>query len=311
VSASLEASERALLEARRRRRRPAVDDKVIASWNGLAISGFACAYQALQLERYLAAARRGADFVLAKLVDKRRTPALYRRYRDGEAAIDGNLEDYSFLVAGLLDLYEASFEKGWMSSAVMLAEEMVRLFWDSEGGGFFMKPPGGELVAIKDGYDGPTPSGNSVAALDLLRLSEFTGNGDLREMAETTLRLFADSMESSPTGHLQMLGAVDFSLGSKEIVVASRGMTSQLLSMVRELQTRYLPNKVLALADGDERFGPDASMAKLVSGKTSLRGAPTAYICENFACRSPVTDISALRGQLEAAAGGEGRKWSR
>ena len=298
VASSLADSERALLKARRERQRPAVDDKILASWNGLAISGFACAYQALQAERFLAAAKRSADFVLTTLVDKAKTPTLRRRYRDGEVAIDGNLEDYSFLIAGLIDLYEASFESRWMSAAIVLAEEMVKLFWDSEGGGFYMKPPEGELVAIKEGYDGPTPSGNSVASLDLLRLAEFTGNQDFRDMAETTLKLFAEAIESAPTGYLEMMAAVDFSFGSNEIVIASNGRTSQLLSMVREVQTRYLPTKVLAISEaGDEGLPP---IAKLTEGKTCIKGLPTAYVCENFACKAPITDLDSLKGQLDA-----------
>jgi len=298
VEKALERGRNLLLEKRRERSRPRVDDKVLASWNGLAISGFACAYQALQDERYLAAARKSAGFILMKLVKKGTSPMLSRRYRDGEVAIEGNLEDYSFLIAGLLDLYEASFEKRWMSASITLAEEMVGLFWDADGGGFFLKPPGGEIVAIKEGYDGPTPSGNSVAALDLLRLAEFTGNRDFREMAETTMKLFADAMESMPTGYLEMLAAVDFSFGSKEIVVAGGWGPAEANVMVREIQTRYLPTKVLALADGD------AALAQLIEGKASIKGMPTVYVCENFSCKAPVTDVLALRRELDATSGG-------
>ncbi len=295
---ALERGRKALLKARRDRNRPRVDDKILASWNGLAISGFACAYQALQDGRYLAAATRSAEFVLSTLVKKGASPVLYRRYRDGDVAIPGNLEDYSYLIAGLLDLYEASFDKRWISAAIMLAEEMVALLWDAEAGGFFLKPPGGEIVAIKEGYDGPTPSGNSVAALDLLRLAEFTGNQDFREMAETTMKLFADSMESAPTGYLDMLAAVDFSFGSKEVVVTKGWEPEELNAMVREIQTRYLPTKVLALADGDP------ALAQLIEGKASIKGMPTVYVCENFACRAPVTDVAALKKQLDAMPGG-------
>jgi uncharacterized protein len=298
VGESLERGREALLKARRERNRPRVDDKVIASWNGLAISGFACAYQALQDETYLSAATNCADFILTRLVKKGASPMLHRRYRDGDVAIEGNLEDYSFLIAGLLDLYEASLDKRWISASITLAEEMVGLFWDADVGGFFLKPPGREIVAIKEGYDGPTPSGNSVACLDLLRLAEFTGNQDFREMAETTLKLFADAMESTPTGHLEMLGAVDFYLGSKEVVVASGWRPDELRAMVREIQTRYLPTKVLALADGDP------ALARLTEGKASIKGMPTVYVCEDFACRAPVTDVAALRRQLDAIPGG-------
>jgi uncharacterized protein len=297
VEKAIAAGQTALLKARRERNRPRVDDKILASWNGLAISAFACAYQALQDALYLSAATRSADFILTKLVKKGTSPMLYRRYRDGDVAIQGNLEDYSFLIAGLLDLYEASFDKRWMSASIMLAEEMVGLFWDAEGGGFFLKPPGGEIVAIKEGYDGPTPSGNSVAALDLLRLAEFTGNQGFREMAETTLKLFADAMESMPTGYLEMLAAVDFHFGSKEIVIASGWGPDELNAMVREIQTRYLPTKVLALADGDP------ATALLTEGKASIKGMPTVYVCESFACKAPVTDVAGLRRQLDAMAG--------
>ncbi len=298
VELAVERGRQALLEARRRRSRPSVDDKVLASWNGLMISGLACSFQALQDDRYLLAASKAAEFILGRLVKKGRSPMLLRRYRDGEAAIDGNLEDYAFLAGGLLDLYEASFDSRWMTAALGLADEMVALFWDAGEGGFLMAPPGRGLVSIKEGYDGPTPSGNSVAALDLLRLAEFTGNRDYREMAEGTLGLFAEGMEASPTGHLEMLAAVEFSLGAKEIVIAPGWGPGELVEMVREVQTRYLPTKVLAMADGAP------ALAQLTEGKASVRGKPTAYVCENFSCRAPVTDLDALRVQLEAARGG-------
>ncbi|HUI01172.1 MAG TPA: thioredoxin domain-containing protein [Nitrososphaerales archaeon] len=297
AESSLASSRVLLLAARRKRTRPAVDDKVLASWNGLALSGFSCAYQALQEPRYLDAATRCAGFLLEKLARKGASPMLRRRYRDGEVAIDGNLEDYSFLIAGLLDLYESSLQGRWFDSALHLAEEMVALFWDPDAGGFFLKPPAGELVAVKDGYDGPTPSGNSVAALDLLRLSEFTGNDDYREMAESTLKLFAGTMESQPTGHLEMLAAVDFSLGSKEIVIASGWEPDDLRGMLKEIQTRYLPTKVLAVAD------KAPALAQLTEGKAAIKGRSTVYICENFACKAPITDLDDLRRQLDASAG--------
>ena len=301
VDKALERGRRALLEARRKRNRPRVDDKVLASWNGLAISAFACAYQALQDETYLSAAKRGAEFVLSKLVRKGASPMLLRRYRDGDVAIEGNLEDYSFL-----DRRPPRPLRGLLRKEVDVRRDHARerdgraLFWDAERGAFFLTPPGREIVAIKEGYDGPTPSGNSVAALDLLRLAEFTGNQDFREMAETTLKLFADPMESTPTGYLEMLGAVDFSFGSKEVVVASGWGPGELGAMVREVQTRYLPTKVLAMADGDP------AMAQLTEGKGSIKGMPTVYVCENFACKAPVTDVEALRRELDATPVGGG-----
>ncbi|MDA4117824.1 MAG: thioredoxin domain-containing protein [Thaumarchaeota archaeon] len=296
VVRTIEDGKKALLKARRDgRNRPAVDDKILSSWNGLAVSAFANASQALQEERYLDAADRCAEFILAKLVKD--DGRLYRRYRDGDVAIDGNLEDYSFLIAGLIDLYEASFDEKWVAASVALAEKMVELLWDGKGsGGFFLTPPGAELAAIKEGYDGPTPSGNSVAALDLLRLAEFTGRQAFRDKAEKTLRLFAEDMESTPSGYTEMLGAVDFSLGSREIVVAAPKGTRAADTMVMEIQRRFLPTKILAMTSGEK----GSIMAPLTEGKASLKGVPTVYICENFSCKAPVTDVSALRAQLDA-----------
>lgn len=298
---------RALLEFRREKRtRPAVDDKVLASWNGLAISGFACAYQALQNEKYLAAAKKCAEFLLTTLVKEKAQsgPDLYRRYREGDVAIEGNLEDYSFLVGGLLDLYEATLETRWIHPSLSLARRMIELFWDSKNGGFFLtKNQGENLAAIKEGYDGPTPSGNSVAAMNLLRLAEFTGDADFRDRAERTLKLFAETMELSPTGYLEMLSAVDFSFGAKEIVIAADGK-SGFEDMVKDVQVRYLPTKVLALsATGrDKRNG--TPLAELTDGKVPINGLPTAYVCENFACQAPVTDRTAFKTLLDKMHGG-------
>jgi len=296
LEAMLRASRQKLLKVRRERNRPAVDDKVIASWNGLTISAMATAHQALRDARYLEAAERAAGFVLARMV---KGGQLYRRYREGDVAYPANLEDHSFLVAGLIDLYEASFDPKWLEEAVGLADKMVDLFWDGADGGFFLQRPDPLLPAIKEGYDGPTPSGNSVAALDLLRLAGFTGREAFNKMAETVLELFSDSMESAPSNHAQMLGALDLSFGSKEIVVAADTMATAG-PMLREIGSRYLPTKVLVALTGDGR----GISSPLTEGKVSLGGKPTTYICENFACEAPITDIKVLRKELGGAAAG-------
>ncbi len=280
-----------LLDARQRRTRPAVDDKVISSWNGLAMSALACAYQVTGEKRYLDASSRAADFILGTLVvsDK-----LFRRYRDGAVAVEGTLEDYSFLAAGLLDLYEAGFDPSYLRGAIRMAEKMAELFWDASGGGFFMSSAPDVLVKVKEGYDGPTPSGNAVAALVLLRLSEFTGRRDFREKAEKTLKAFGEEMESSAVSHSDMLCALDFWYGSKEMVVAGPMGEKVMQDMVREIQRRFLPNKVLAPAASSV---PETS--SLTDGKAEIDGKPAVYICENFACKSPITELESLKKQLE------------
>jgi uncharacterized protein YyaL (SSP411 family) len=279
-----------LLEARQNRTRPSVDDKVISSWNGLAISALACAYQVTGERRYLVAAAKAADFILAMLVVAGK---VFRRYRDGAVAVEGTLEDYSFLAAGLLDLYEAGFDPSYLREAIRLADKMSETFWDPKEGGFFMSSAPDVLVKVKEGYDGPTPSGNAVAALTLLRISEFTGRQDFREKAEGTLKVFGDSMESSPFSHTYMLCALDFWFGSKEVVVAGSMTEKVAEEMVREIQRRFLPNKVLALADDGV-----SEISSLTEGKTKIDGEPAVYICENFACKSPVTQLEALKKQL-------------
>ena len=290
----IRAAKAKLLKARRARNRPAVDDKILTSWNGLVISALATAHQALDDPHYLKAAEKAADFVLTRLFKDGR---LHRRYRDGDVALPANLEDYSFFVAGLIDLYEASFNPRWFEEALRLANEMVFL-WDKYDGGFFFQPPDPLLPAIKEGYDGPIPSGNSMAALDLLRLAEFTGDAAFREKAQTILELFSDSMESTPTNHAQMLGALDLSFGSKEIVVAATGMASAA-PVLREIGSRYLPTKVLVVLVGKGK----GISTPLTEGKASIEGKPTVYICENFACKAPITDIHTLRKELGGVTG--------
>src|SRR2546428_3362322 len=219
---SLAHSKKKLYEERLKRTRPETDDKILTSWNGLAISALSYGFQVLGEERYLRAAERCATFITGTMHKGER---LLRRYRDGESAIGGTLEDYSFLTQGLLDLYETDFEARWLKTAIQINREMTKLFGDEERGGFFMQQERDELPAeIKEGYDGPTPSGNSVAALNFLRIGEFTGRDDAREEAGRTLRAFRHDIEGGPSSHPSMLVALDFLLGSpREIVVAGGG----------------------------------------------------------------------------------------
>jgi hypothetical protein len=280
-----------LLATRQKRARPAVDDKVLSSWNGLAISAFAYAYQVTGEQRYLDGARGAADFIIKNLIKDGR---LLRRYRDGDAAFDGALDDYAFMAAALVDLYETTFDPSWLREAIKLAEKMVKLFWDDSSGGF-MSSSGDLLVKVKEGYDGPTPSGNSVAALTLLRLAELTGREEFRLKAEGTMKVFGDAMESSPFSHTFMLCALDFWFGSREIVVAGPAADPAVRQMLAEIRKRFLPDKVLAAADDKV-----SEVTSLTQGKTAIGGRPTVYICQNFACKSPITDLGSLKKELDS-----------
>jgi uncharacterized protein YyaL (SSP411 family) len=274
------------------------DNKILTSWNGLMISALAYAAGVLDQPRYAKAARMAADFVLTRL---RRRDELLHRYREGEAAIAGNLEDYAFLAAALLDLYEATFEARWYDEARLVTEQMVQQFADQSNGGFFFAARDSEVLApVKDAYDGATPSGNAVAALTLLRLAEFTSDDRLRHYAERTLRAFWPLLDMNPAGSTHLLCALDFQLGTpKEIVVAGERSTPQTQALLRAVRQPWIPNKVVALrASGDS---PTAQHMPLLEGKNPVKGQPTVYVCENYTCKLPLTAVRAVSALLSAA----------
>jgi uncharacterized protein YyaL (SSP411 family) len=296
----LAAARRLLFETRARRPRPHLDEKTLTAWNGLMISAFARAYQALGDAAYLTAARRAADFLRANLYDASRG-VLLRRYRAGMAAIDGYADDYAFMVRGLLDLYEACFDVAYVEWALALQKQQDALFWDERGGGYFDTSGADEtiLLRMKEGYDGAEPSANSVAALNLLRLAQMTDDAGLRDKAERTLAAFGSALRRTPHALPAMLTALEFHLSKpRQIVIAGRPDakdTQALLAVVRE---RFSPNQIMLLADGGPGQNWLAQRLAFLRGLAPLDGKATAYVCENSACRTPVTEPAALREQL-------------
>ena len=285
--AELQQASAKLLEIRSRRPRPLRDDKVLSAWNGMMISAFAKGAQILNEPRYADAARAAVDFLRRHLWDEQRQ-ILLRRHRGGESAIDGFLDDYAFCGLGLLDLYEATFDAGDFEWAVRLAERTIELFADVENGGFFSTIDDGSLLRLKDDYDGAEPSGNSGMAMLLLRLARMTDRADFRTAAEHTLRAFASRMEEAGTGVPQMLVAHSFALGRpREIVLAGAREDPAMIEMLATIRRRFLPGAVVMGSEQSTRPMP------------ALDGAATAYVCENFACRLPVTSATALDELLE------------
>ncbi len=274
---------RALAEARCRRARPHLDDKILTAWNGLMISALSLAAQVLEEPRYLGAARRAADFLLAN-VWRAEEGTLLRRYRAGDAAVRGFADDYAFLAQGLTDLYETCFVDRYLETAISLTERQLALFEDRQRGGLFAGEPDPHLVLrLKDGDDGAEPSANSVAALNLLRLSYATDREDLRRVGERTITAFARVLESQPTRSPCLLMALGFGLGAPRQIVISGDLASKdTESLLRTVRRRFLPHKIVLL--GSEPRWP-------------RRGAATAYVCENFTCREPVTGVDRL-GEL-------------
>ncbi len=290
-----------LFEVRSRRPRPPRDDKVLTSWNGLMISALAKAYKVLGEERYLQAAERAARFLTEQLVEPK-TGRLLRRYRDGEARFPGHLDDYAFTVQGLLDLYEASLSVHWLEKAIAFTEQQVDLFWDSNGGGFF--DSSGEdpsvLVRMKNEYDGAEPAGNSIAALNLLRLARMVDREEWYEKAEQGISAFAGRIADNPTAAPQMLVAYDFLRSAAvQVIIAGDPADKETHVMLHEVYRRFLPRQVLLFADGgdeQERLGRYLPFIKTIS---MMDGRPTAYVCQNYACDLPTTDLEVLGRLLD------------
>jgi uncharacterized protein YyaL (SSP411 family) len=298
---NLRSSKRALFEVRARRPRPQLDDKIIASWNGLMISAFARAAQVFDDPAYLQAANRSATFIRENLYSASDSQLL-RSFRGGPGAVKGFVDDYAFLIQGLLDLYEASFEIRWLRWAIRLQETQDTLFWDARDGGYFSMgiQDTNILVRMKEDYDGAEPSPNSVSVINLLRLSQMTDNSGFREKAAKTLSCFAGQLENSPVNLPLMLAGLDWYLSKpKQIVLAGELNASETKRMLTTIHRRFLPKTVLLLAEGAEGQQFLGSRLAFIRDVKQLQGRTTAYVCENFVCQQPTDDPVRLDGLLQ------------
>lgn len=295
----LEEARQKLFDVREKRVRPGKDDKILTAWNGLMIAALAKGARLLDDTRYLEAARKAVGFLMTRL--RREDGRLLARYREGEAAYPAYLDDYAFLIWGLLELYEADFDLEHMRTAVALTDETVRLFWDTENGGFFFYGGDGEqlIARPKEIYDGAIPSGNSVMTLNLLRLARLTGNRDYEKIAERQFRAFSGNVKAYPPGFTHMLMALQFAVyGSQEIVIAGGPGAADTQAMLTTVRTAFLPHAVVVLnpvGKEDEVKG----LFPFTEGKTAKEGKATAYVCQNYACQNPVTDPVELEKLLE------------
>jgi uncharacterized protein YyaL (SSP411 family) len=301
VAAAIAQTGRALLEARATRIRPHLDDKVLTGWNALMISALAKAGAVLEEPRYTAAARRAADFILRRMYDPERG-ALLRRYREGDAAIPGFLDDYAFFIQALLDLYETSFDSRDLQLAITLAEKQSQLFEDTAQGAFYSTGAGDSalIMRIKEDHDGAEPSGNSIAVLNLLRLAEMTNRRDFRESAGQALAAFATRIIAAPVGVPQMLVAYAFSLAKpKQIVLVGERDAPDTRRLLRALHARFTPGRIVLLVDGEESRQRLAAFLPVVAAMTATDGQATAYVCENYACQLPTTDVEKFSQLLQ------------
>jgi hypothetical protein len=287
-----------LFEARKKRVHPYKDDKILTDWNGLMISAFAKAAQVLGKEGYQGIAEKAAEFIFQKL--RAENGKLLHRYRQGEAGISANIDDYSFLIAALLDLYEASFKVAYLKSAIKLSETLLNSFWDNTNGGFYFTADDSEKLISrqKEVYDGAIPSGNSVALLNLLRLGRFTGDTIYEKKAHQLVKGFSNVVKNSPIAFSQFLASLDFAFGpSKEIVIVGKQDNSEsekILSFIRE---KFIPNKVILFKEEERQ--DIVNIAKFTGDQKSLNGKTTVYVCENFNCKIPVTELKELENLLK------------
>jgi len=282
---------RALLDVRERRVRPGTDDKVLTSWNGLMISAFARAFQQFGDPTHLAAARRSADFLLARMLNKGR---LRVSWRDGTAQLNGYLDDYAFLARGLLDLYEACFDSRYLGEAESLARTMIERFEDTGNGGFWFTSDDHEqlLTRTRSRHDGALPSGSGVATELLLRLGVHLDATDLRDSARRALVGARPAVERMPSAFASLLRAADFAEGPvDEIAIVGQITDARTKALIDTVRERYLPRLAIALGK------PGATIANhaLLAGKSTPGDEPTAWVCRNYACSAPVTDPGELK----------------
>ncbi len=286
VEHRVEAARQKLLQARERRVKPARDEKILTGWNGLMLAAFAEAARVLKGEDYLNVAKRNAEFLLEQVRDP--SGRLKRSYKDGQARLNGYLEDYANLAEGLLALYETTFEEKYFVAARELADVMLEHFADPRGGFFDTSDDHEELVVRpKDVQDNATPSGSAMAAMVLAKLAAFTGDARYADAVERTIAPLQPALAQAPTGFAWWLCALDFVLALPQEIALVGDDAQELLNVVFEA---YRPHQVVAWKDADAK-----SVIPLLEGRTMLDGKATAYVCENFACRMPVTDADLLR----------------
>ena len=295
IRAVVDRGRQKLLAIRETRVKPGRDEKILTAWNGLMLTSFAEASAILERADYRRVAEGNAEFLLTNL---ERDGLLLRTFKDGEGKLNGYLEDYACLIDGLISLYEAAGELKWLENAVRLTDTMIEEFWDEEDGGFFFTGKSHErlIVRSKDFMDNATPSGNSVAAFAMQKLSLLTGDEKYQRHATTILRLLADQIRRYPSAFSWALCGLDFYLSKPtEIALVGKESTPQLSDLQRVAWQTYLPNRVIA--NCTENHEQAAQIVPLLRGRAPV-GEPRAFVCEGYTCQTPAATPAQLLEQL-------------
>ncbi len=301
VREGIDEASRILMRVRSERVRPHLDDKVLTSWNGLMISAFAMGGAVLNEPRYAEAARRAAEFLMTQMWDPQ-TRILKRRYRQGDAAIPGFLDDYALFTQALLDLYEAQFDLRHLELAIRLTERMQELFEDAEAGAFFSSGAGDEslVLRVKEDYDGAEPSGNSVAVMNLLRLAQITGRTAFWDSAQRSLAAFGSRLTHAPVALPLMLAACEFLLGQpRQIIVVGEKDAPDTQALLRTLHSHFSPHRVALLVDSPETRRLLAAGIPAIASMDKLEGKAAVYVCRNSTCQLPVSETKQFAELLQ------------
>ena len=278
-----------LFKIREKRVHPAKDDKVLVDWNGLMIAALARANQVLGNKKYLQAATKAADFILKEM--KTSESKIYHRYAKGEKAVNGFLDDYAYLVYGLIELYESGFEEKYLQSSIELTKTMIEQFWDKEKGGFFLttKSDDDSVPMLKQTYDGAMPSGNSIALYNLLRLARISGEASFEVYANKLLKVFSNEIKNQPLGHTFMLMGFEFALGPTfNVVLVGNLYDKSTVSLLAALRKEYLPNLTITL------WTPEKTSKFPGVVYEKIDGQPTVYVCRDQTCMPPTNKIDKM-----------------
>ena len=283
-----------LYQSRKDRIHPLKDDKILVDWNGLMMAAFSLGARILNKPEYARAAEKSAQFILAKMRNDR--GRMFHRFRDGELAVEAQAADYAFLIYGLLNLYQATFNLAYAEEAAALQEKMLQDFWDPDSGGFFSTANQSEALPVrpKELYDGAIPSANSVSLLNLLWLGRLTGDPKWDKHAHDHLRAFAGTVKAQPTAFTFFLLGVDFALRpGQEVVIAADPDKTEARQMLAALNLNFAPHKV-ALVKSDQNAARLAKFAGYTDGLQLVKGKATAHVCKGFACKEPTSDVQTM-----------------
>jgi uncharacterized protein len=273
-----------LLDAREKRAKPDIDEKVLTDWNGLMIAALAMGARVLREERYSVLAIKAAKFILREMHKEER---LLHSYAKGEASVKANADDYAFLIWGLIELFETTFDLEYLGRALALKKEMIKLFWDNNNGGFFFTPKDYQALITrqKEVYDGAIPSANSVSLLNLIKLARITGEQEFEEKVEDIVNTFARAVKRNPSAYTHFLSGYFFLVGPSYEIVVSGKKKQETEKMINAIRREFVPNKILLL-NPDQKIFPEP-----IRKKKSSNDKVTAYVCKNYSCREPTTDI--------------------